>query len=250
MKYIASCSFGKDSLAAIITRMEHGEPVDGAVYCRIMFDKETSAELPEHEDWIHTHAIPLLKARYGIETTVVQPKRTYCDCFYSVYEKGDKVGRIYGYPFLRGPWCNSRLKVRPMTAWGKTQGEYTQIVGIASDEMIRAEKDTVKGKILPLVDHGIAEQDALGICKNADLLSPAYNGGRTRLGCWFCHNQRVAELRRLRKEHPALWNKLMALDRDSPVTFKPDRTLADYDERFFSEEAQLSIFDFIEEATT
>ncbi len=56
MKYIASCSFGKDSLAAIITRMGHGEPVDGALYCRIMFDDETSAEFPEHEEWIHAHA--------------------------------------------------------------------------------------------------------------------------------------------------------------------------------------------------
>jgi hypothetical protein len=35
MRYIASCSFGKDSLAAIICRMERGEPVEGAVYCRL-----------------------------------------------------------------------------------------------------------------------------------------------------------------------------------------------------------------------
>jgi hypothetical protein len=145
VKYIASCSFGKDSLAVIIIRMEHGEPVDGAVYCRIMFDGETSAELPEHEGWIHAHAIPLLKSRYGIETTVVQPKSTYCGEFHRVYATGDKVGRIYGFPFLRGPWCNSHLKVRPMIAWGKAQGEYRQIVGIAADEHTRAEKDTVRG---------------------------------------------------------------------------------------------------------
>lgn len=247
MKYIASCSFGKDSLAAIITRMEHGEPIDGAVYCRIMFDKETSAELPEHEEWIHTHAIPLLRTRYGIETTIVQPERTYCDCFHAVYETGDKVGRIYGFPFLRGPWCNTRLKTRPMKAWGNGIGKHKEIVGIASDEEARAKKDTVKGKILPLVDHNIAEAEAFGICRRADLLSPAYSGGRCRLGCWFCHNQRVGELRRLRKEHPELWQKLMTLDKESPVTFKPGKTLRDYDERFFSEDAQLTLFDFFKE---
>ncbi|MCL1789894.1 MAG: DNA cytosine methyltransferase [Peptococcaceae bacterium] len=49
MKYIASCSFGKDSIAAIITRLEHGEPIDLALYCRIMFDDTISAELPAHE---------------------------------------------------------------------------------------------------------------------------------------------------------------------------------------------------------
>ena len=223
--------------------MEHNEPIDSAVYCRIMFDSETSAELPEHEDWIHTHAIPLLKTRYGIETAVVQPKRTYRDCFYSVYEKGRKVGRIYGFPYLLGPWCNTRLKTRPMDAWGKTQGEYTQIVGIEADEPKRIAKQTVKGKILPLVDYGITESEAMEICKKNDLLSPAYNGGRQRLGCWFCHNQRVGELRRLRKEYPALWDKLLELDKASPVTFKPDKTLRDFDRRFFNESLQISLFD-------
>ena len=33
MKYIASCSFGKDSLATVILAKEHGEPLDEIVYC-------------------------------------------------------------------------------------------------------------------------------------------------------------------------------------------------------------------------
>lgn len=31
--HIASCSFGKDSLATILLALEHGEPLDEAVYC-------------------------------------------------------------------------------------------------------------------------------------------------------------------------------------------------------------------------
>ena len=30
--HIASCSFGKDSLATILLALEHGEPLDEAVY--------------------------------------------------------------------------------------------------------------------------------------------------------------------------------------------------------------------------
>jgi 3'-phosphoadenosine 5'-phosphosulfate sulfotransferase (PAPS reductase)/FAD synthetase len=224
--------------------MEHGEPIDEAVYCRILFDAETSAELPEHEDWIHTYAIPLLKSRYGINTIIVQAARSYVDCFYTVFQKSrTKNGRIYGFPYLNGPWCNSRLKVRPLEKWAKSAGEYTQIVGIAADEKRRIQKQTVKGKIMPLVEYGVTEAEAFTICKKADILSPAYNGGRFRLGCWFCHNQRVGELRRLRKEYPTLWKKLLALDNDSPVLFKPEKNLRDYDNRFFDEEAQTSIFD-------
>ncbi len=242
-KLIASCSFGKDSLAAIIVSEENGHHIDEAVYCRIMFDAETSAELPEHEEFIHCKAIPLLESRYGIKTTTVQAEKTYSDYFYTQYENGGKVGRIYGFPFLRGPWCNTRLKVRPINAWQKGVGEYTAVVGIAADEQKRAEKKTVNGKFLPLVDYGVTESQAFEKCKREGLLSPAYNGGRTRLGCWFCHNQRVAELRRLRREHPELWQKLLALDTESPVTFKPCKTIADLDFRFETEEAQISLFD-------
>lgn len=47
MKVYASISGGKDSLADLITHIERGGQCDGAIYCRIMFDDETSAEVPE-----------------------------------------------------------------------------------------------------------------------------------------------------------------------------------------------------------
>ena len=43
-KFIASCSFGKDSLATILLAKEHGVPLDEAVYCEVMFDKGISGE--------------------------------------------------------------------------------------------------------------------------------------------------------------------------------------------------------------
>ena len=52
LKHIASCSFGKDSLATILLALEHGEPLDEAVYCEVMFDKTISGEVPEHRDFI------------------------------------------------------------------------------------------------------------------------------------------------------------------------------------------------------
>lgn len=135
MKYIASCSFGKDSLAAIITSERAGIHIDEAVYCRIMFDRETSAELPEHEEFIHCTAIPLLKSHYGIKTVIVQSETNYIEQFYRRYQKGKHIGRIQGFPcsIIRGNWC-TKLKLRPINAWEKTVGEYTSVVGIAADE--------------------------------------------------------------------------------------------------------------------
>lgn len=34
-KYVASCSFGKDSLTTLLLAKEHGEPLDEAVYCEV-----------------------------------------------------------------------------------------------------------------------------------------------------------------------------------------------------------------------
>lgn len=245
-KLIASCSFGKDSLAAIITAEEHGIHIDEAVYCRIMFDEEISAELPEHEEFIHTKAIPLLRERYGIKTTIVQATETYCSRFFTVYkDRSKKKGQIYGFPMRQGTWCNSHLKVRPINKWQKAAGEYTTVVGIAADEPKRINRKTERDNLLPLVKYGITEAEAFKICERGGCLSPAYNNGRTRLGCWFCHNQRINELRRLRKEHPELWKRLLALDEVSPCRFTTRSTVNQFDERFRQEDAQLSIFDFI-----
>jgi len=156
VKYVASCSFGKDSLAAIIASERAGIHIDEAVYCRIMFDREMSAELPEHEEFIHCTAIPLLKSRYGIKTVIVQSETSYVEQFYRKYQKGKHIGRIQGFTcsIIRGNWC-TKLKLRPINAWEKTAGEYMSVVGIAADETERAEKKTVHGKYLPLVEQKI-----------------------------------------------------------------------------------------------
>ena len=52
MKHIASCSFGKDSLASVLLAIEHNEPLDEVAYCEVMFDNEISGEIPEHQEFI------------------------------------------------------------------------------------------------------------------------------------------------------------------------------------------------------
>jgi 3'-phosphoadenosine 5'-phosphosulfate sulfotransferase (PAPS reductase)/FAD synthetase len=38
--YIASCSFGKDSIATILLALENNEPLDRVVFSEVMFDHE------------------------------------------------------------------------------------------------------------------------------------------------------------------------------------------------------------------
>ena len=97
MKHVASCSFGKDSLATILLALEHGEPLDEAVYCEVMFDKEISGEVPEHRDFIYTTAIPALERR-GVKVTVLRSEKTYVDLFTGKITRGPKKGLLRSFP--------------------------------------------------------------------------------------------------------------------------------------------------------
>ena len=99
----------------------------------------------------------------------------------------------------------------------------------------------MKGKS-PLVEYGWTEKQCYDWCKENDLLSPIYEHS-FRGGCWFCHNQKLQELRNLRKNHPKYWKLMLKWDKDSPSTFKADgTTLHDLDKRFYYEDCQLSMF--------
>ena len=58
----------------ILLALEHGEPLDEAVYCAVMFDKTISGEVPEHRDFIYHTAIPKLE-RMGVEVVSCARRR-------------------------------------------------------------------------------------------------------------------------------------------------------------------------------
>lgn len=51
-KYIASISFGKDSLAMLIKIKELNLPLDEVIYCDIRFDDNISGEMPKMAEFI------------------------------------------------------------------------------------------------------------------------------------------------------------------------------------------------------
>ena len=76
--------------------LEHGEPLDEAVYCEVMFDKTISGEVPEHRDFICHTAIPKLE-RMGVKVRVLRAEKTYVDgnvkkCAVGKHPKSEKHG--------------------------------------------------------------------------------------------------------------------------------------------------------------
>lgn len=243
-EYILSLSYGKDSLACLgaIERLKW--PLDRIVHAEVWATDTISADLPPMVEF-KKKADSIIKSRYGIEVEhvcAVEKKGgrlSFENQFYKPRTKGKSIGVIYGFPMVRGPWCNSELKRRALRQCfpqgSLAQGASTNIVqylGITADEPERIRRHTRRGIMLPLVDAGWDEAYCSKWCEQNDLLSPIYTTS-TRGGCWFCHQQSLDQLRLLRKNYPDLWALLLKWDEDSPVTFRPDgHTVHDLDRRF------------------
>ena len=234
MKYVASLSFGKDSMAMLIKIKELGLPLDEVIYVDIMFDDDTSGETPEMASFI-TKAEKILKEKFNIEVTHLRGV-TFKEQFYKIKQRGKHIGDNYGFPYTIGAWCNDRLKMQPIKEYMRKQtDEVIQYVGIAYDEPERYERLNHETHIAPLYDLKITEKEAMEICEKYDLLSPIYKTS-FRGGCWFCPKQRLSQLKWLYQEHNDLWNTLRDMEKDSFNTFRPNTTLKDLEERFKNEE--------------
>ena len=234
MKYVASLSFGKDSMAMLIKIKELGLPLDEVIYVDIMFDDDTSGETPEMASFI-TKAEKILKEKFNVEVTHLRGV-TFKEQFYKIKQRGKHIGDNYGFPYTIGSWCNDRLKMQPIKEYMRRQKEQIiQYVGIAYDEPERYERLNHETHIAPLYDLKITEKEAMEICEKYDLLSPIYKTS-FRGGCWFCPKQRLSQLKWLYQEHNDLWNTLRDMEKDSFNTFKPNVTLKDLEERFKNEE--------------
>jgi len=245
--YVASLSYGKDSLAMLVKIIELGLPLDEVIFCEIMFDKEISGIHPRQLEFINKARL-ILKEKYNIEVNHLKAIKSFKEQFYTKKQKGKRKGEIYGFPVLIGAWCNGRLKLDVIHKHlSKLRKKYNviQYIGIAVDEPKR-----IKNKpniIYPLVNLNITEEMAKEICVNNNLYSPLYNSKIHRDGCWFCNKSSLNSLRDIYWNYPSHWKKLLELDKDSPYSFRANgETLHDLDKRFKNEYRQFDIFDFIE----
>lgn len=245
-KHIASCSFGKDSLASVLLAVEHDEPLDEVVYCEVMFDKSISGEIPEHVDFIYNKAIPMLK-KYGINTVILRSEWTYMDHFMFVITKGCRKGKIRGFPICGICSICRDCKLPPINKYIKELPEgTTQYIGIATDEQERLCR--LDGKRISLLNkYGFTEDAAKELCKKHGLLSPIYDF-TNRGGCFFCPNAKEKELRHLYDFHKDLWEKMLQLQRipnKASELFNRKLQFDEIDSIFKMDDAQMTIYDFI-----
>lgn len=167
--YIASCSFGKDSIATILLALEHNEPLDRAVFVEVMFDNERniSGEIPEHIEWVYSTAIPKLEAM-GVKVDVVRSKNDYIGCFFRKLTRSkypERIGKVQGFPYSMGCKILRDCKMPAVKKYWAQFSNVVKYVGIASDEKNRLER--LNGQISLLAKYGITEKKSVGYVRGS-----------------------------------------------------------------------------------
>lgn len=234
MKYIASYSGGKDSTAMILKIIEKNLPLDNIVFC------DTGLEFGEQRNMIKIGLRKFKEIKPSLTIDWIKPEKSFKEYFYTVNTTGKRKGQIWGWPFMLGAWCNSRLKMKPLNKYFREIGEHTRYVGIAYDEPERY-KRLKSNCVAHLYDLKMTERDCLNYIKENGFRNPMY-WKFERLGCYLCPKQNLNSLRSLRKHYPLLWQEMLEMDKDSPIPFKADgTTLRDLDRRFKTEDEYTDI---------
>ena len=216
-KYVVACSGGKDSVATILAALKYNEPLDEVTWVEVMFDKETSGEVPEHRAFVYGSLKPFCE-EHGIRFTVLHSPKTYDDVFHQTFKRGKNNGKKYGFARGRGCFVNRECKLKAFKEYKRQQASNIVFyVGIAADEPKRLERLNNKTETSLLAKYGITEKDALKLCKNNNLLSPVYEISR-RNGCWFCPYTKDKEILHFLKNNGNIFDRLIEWEKEENLS--------------------------------
>ena len=233
MKYIASVSFGKDSLAMLLLLIERNEPLDEVIFY------DTSMEFQSIYD-TRDKVLPILQGK-KIKYTELHPQKRF---EYTMFDK--PVKHRDGSCSKGYSWCGGRCR------WGTTEknksiskylknnygNDYMEYVGIAYDEPQRIKEKN--HKLYPLYEWKMKEEDCLLYCyeHNFNWLEDSIKlyDILDRVSCWCCANKNLKELRNYYKYLPKYWDRLKQFQSRTNRPFKNNKyTIYDLEERFKKE---------------
>ena len=207
--HAVSLSGGKDSSAMLLLMIERDMPIN------MVLSADTGMEFPEMYEHLAKLDEHLFRER-GIHITTLRHPKGF---EYLMFDEPKQKPRSLenraklgippygnGWPGIRVRWCTGQLKTHLITKEvNRLKGELGAIhyVGIAADEAWRC-----KDERYPLVEWGITEAQALQACYDRGFDFGGLYEIYHRASCWCCPFQRIDELRKLRKHHPELWEKL------------------------------------------
>lgn len=225
MKYIASLSGGKDSVAMVLRLIEESWPLNEVIYY------DNGMDFSAIYDVVYNQVNPILQ-EHGVKLVTLHPKTEF---LWDMFERpvNGKNGPHNGYSWCSGlaRW-GTNYKTRVCNKYCRGSSQY---IGIAYDEQNR-----VKDKIYPLVQWQMTEADCLQYCRDHGIhwTEHTKNGDidlydiLDRVSCWCCCNKNLKELEAIYTYLPEYWKKLKWLQSKTDRPFKKYGTIFELEERF------------------
>ena len=210
MKYIASVSFGKDSLAMLFLLIENHYDIDEVIFYDTGMEFQAIYNTRDR--------IKIMLEEMNIKYTELRPKIPFLNKMLDI-EVHKRDGSVqYGYGLCGGRcrWGTTEKNITIEKYLKNQYGQgYKEYIGIASDETARIEKERNEHKLLPLVDWKMTEKDCLEYCYNRGFYWKE-NGIRLydvldRVSCWCCANKNKKELESMRLYLPEYYLKYIEL---------------------------------------
>lgn len=231
MKYVASCSFGKDSLAMVLLLIEKGYPLDEVIF----YDTEMEFQAIYN----NKNRMEKILEEHNIRFTVLRDLLPFT---YRAFEKEVRTrnGTIkHGYNWCGGcaRWGTSGKLAAINKHYKETYGNETivEYVGVAADESVRIEKYRSKRnktvKLYPLIEWEMKEDDCLNYC-----YSHGWNWHEEttetecgwvelyeildRVSCWCCANKNQKEIKNIMNYLPNYWNRIREYEYRCMIPYK------------------------------
>lgn len=234
MKYIASVSFGKDSLAMLLILLEQNIQLDEVIFYNTGMEFQCIYNIRDK--------ICLLLEEKNIKYSELKPNKSF---EYMMFEK--PVKHRDGTCSKGYSWCGGCCR------WGTSEknkaifkylkdkygNNFKEYVGIAYDEPNRIKQN--EQKIYLLYNLKITEKQCLKFCKEKgfnwlengidlyDILD--------RVSCWCCANKNLKELKNYYKYLPKYWNMLKDFQNRTNRPFKNNKyTIFELEKKFKRED--------------
>lgn len=204
MRWIVPRSGGKDSTATIIVMLEQGLEIEKIVHVRMMATETLPATHKVMTDFVDDCIARFTSMRLCVELKKSLPFDVLASKITKRSKYPDRIGKPKGFTECARGMCSFQKQKVKLTG-GLNDGN--TILGICYDEPER----THSGRHSVLFDNKITQRMAYEICKDKGLLSPLYELGVKRDGCFFCPNAAKKEIRLLNDEQIALIKKWVSM---------------------------------------
>lgn len=159
-----------------------------------------------------------------------------------VVSKGDLINDCVSkrwIPMIRYRICTVQYKIRPIRRFLKNKNvkHAIALLGITIDEYQRMKDSDVKWieNKYPLVDLEITRKDCYEIIKKEGLPIPK------KSGCYCCPFQPIAEFYRLKRSHPALFERVLEMEENARAK-NPKLTLKKTPLKSIKEQLSIDVF--------